>query len=57
MTSTLTAVADAIARGDYITANGEEPDTDEPVTLPPHYEIAAQVIGIVSNSTEQAETR
>ncbi|WP_434315857.1 hypothetical protein [Leifsonia sp. P73] len=43
----LTAVAEAIARWDYITANGEEPDSDESLILPPHMEIASRVVGII----------
>lgn len=45
---TLESVADVIARWDYKTATGEEPDSDESVVLPPHREIAAKVIAIAT---------
>lgn len=45
---TLDAIADAIARWDYKTATGEEPDSDEDPVLPPHRELAGHIGRLVT---------
>ena len=55
--ATITEVAEAIARWDYVTATKEEPDSDESLILPPHMEIAARVTAIVRSRDAEAERR
>jgi hypothetical protein len=48
------AVANVIALWDYRTNTGEDPDSDEDITLPPHYQAAVDVLAVIETFKEQA---
>lgn len=49
---TVQGVAGIIARWDYVTSTGQQPDSEESLVLPPHVEVAGAVIGWLGSNTK-----